>query len=174
MNFLFGGLFWGALLVLIGLSMILKAFFKIDIPVVRLIFAIIIIYWGLQLLFGTRFSRKSENNVIFDNAAFEKVETGKEYNVIFGRSVIDLRDLQLSEGKSKIEINVVFGYGLIYINPDLPMKIVVSTVFAESRLPRGQVGFFGDHVYKTPAYVEGEDYLKVELDVVFGNAVIRN
>lgn len=174
MNFLFGGLFWGALLILIGLSMIAKAVFKIDIPVVRLIFAVIIIYWGLQMLFGTSFSRKTENSVIFDNADFKHVTVGKEYNVIFGRSVIDLRDIELTEGKSKIEINVIFGNGLIYINPDLPMKIIVSTVFADSKLPKGHVSFFGDHVYKTPAYVEGEDYLKVELDVIFGNAVIRD
>jgi len=174
MNFLFGGLFWGVLLILIGLSMILKTVFKIDIPVVRLIFAIIIIYWGLKLLFGTSFTAKSENNVIFNSDDIGHVETGKEYNVIFGRSEIDLRDIKLTEGSSKLEINVVFGYSEIYIDPDLPMKIIVSTVFAESKLPKGQVSFFGDHVYKSPAFVEGEDYLKVELDVVFGNAVFRD
>jgi predicted membrane protein len=174
MNFLFGGFFWGGLLVLIGLSMILKTVFKIDIPVFRLVFAVIIIYWGIKLLFGTSFTRKSETNVIFNDTKIEQVVSGKEYNVIFGRSSIDLRDIEMIEGKSKVKINVVFGHSEIYINPDMPMKIIISTVFAESKLPRGHVSFFGDHVYKSPAFVEGEDYLKVELDVVFGNAIIRD
>ena len=131
MNILFGSLFWGILLILLGVSMILKAVYKIDIPVIRIMFAIIIIYWGLKMLFGTPFINKNENNVIFNKADIEHVEAGKEYNVIFGRSEIDLRDICLNERSSELEINIIFGYGEIYINPDIPLLIKVSTVFAE-------------------------------------------
>lgn len=173
MNIIFSGIFWGMILVLLGLSMIIKIIFKVDIPIIRVVFAVILIYWGLKMLFGISLHHKSENSVIFDNADIEQVETGKEYNVIFGKSRIDLRQLEISDLRSKIEINVVFGYSEIYLNPEIPAKVYVDAVFAETKLPKGNVSFFGEYVYQTPAYHEGEDFLKIKLDVVFGNAIVK-
>jgi len=107
MNFLISGVFWGAMLVLLGISMIIKTVFKIDIPILRLIFALIIIYWGVKLLFGTSMKKSDENNVIFDNARITQVEDGGEYNVIFGKSVIDLSDIELADKNSEVEINII-------------------------------------------------------------------
>ena len=173
MNFLISGVFWGAMLVLLGTSMIIKTVFKIDIPIFRLIFALIIIYWGVKLLFGTSLKKSDENNVIFDNARITQVEDGGEYNVIFGKSVIDLSDIELTEKSSEVEINIIFGSGEIYLNPEIPVKILSSAVFAEGKLPKGSVNFFGDHVYKSPTYEEGEKFLKIELNTIFGSSIVR-
>lgn len=173
MHFVFSGVFWGLILVLLGLSMIIKIVFKIDLPIIRIVFAILLIYWGLKLLFGLSFQVKKDSDVVFNNANIEHVQAGKEYNVIFGRSNIDLRDFEFQNETSKVEINVVFGNGVIYLNPDLPAKIKIDAVFAEAKLPEKTVSVFGDFVYKTPAYVEGEPHLKLNIDVVFGNAIIK-
>ncbi|MCF7792543.1 MAG: hypothetical protein K9N09_01295 [Candidatus Cloacimonetes bacterium] len=173
MHFVFSGVFWGLVLVLLGLSMIIKIVFKIDLPIIRIVFAVILIYWGLKLLFGLSFSIKKDNDVVFNNADIEHVQAGKEYNVIFGKSNIDLRDFDLQNETAKVEINVIFGNGVIYLNPDIPARIKIDAVFAEAKLPKKTVSVFGDFIYDTPGYVEGEPYLLLNVDVVFGNAIIE-
>ncbi len=173
MHFVFSGVFWGLILVLLGLSMIVKVVFKIDLPIIKLLFAALLIYWGIKLLFGISFHTKSPDSVVFDNADIEHVEAGREYNVVFGKSRIDLRNFVLEDKNAKIEIDVVFGNGIIYLNPEIPAKVKVDAVFAECRLPKGNVSFIGEQVYHTPSFVEGENFLQIDLDIVFGNAVVR-
>ncbi len=59
MSFLTSGLFWGFILVLLGLSIIVRILFNIDVPVFKVVFGLILIYLGFQVLFGspTRFVR---------------------------------------------------------------------------------------------------------------------
>ena len=51
MCFLFGGVFWGIVLVLLGLSIIVRIVFNIHFPFFRILFALIIIYFGLKAAF---------------------------------------------------------------------------------------------------------------------------
>jgi predicted membrane protein len=165
MQFLFGGLFWGILLVLFGATIIIKAVFKIDIPFFRIV--------GAKILFGGVGIKADRNTIMFSDTKVEYLAPGSEYNVIFGRSTIDLSDIDVSGGKEKIEISVIFGSGLIYINQEIPMKIKISTVFGDTKMPVGNVSFFGDYIYKTGSYTEGEDYLRLDVDVVFGSVIIE-
>ena len=43
MGFLFSGVFWGGVLVLLGISIIIKVVFHIDIPVFRVVVALVLI-----------------------------------------------------------------------------------------------------------------------------------
>ena len=172
MPFLFSGLFWGVMLILFGASMILRAIFNLDIPIFRIVFALVIIYFGVKLLVG-RQAFKGENNFsMFRSSDVTMSESGGEYNVIFGQSSIDLTNIDISESSQKVEVNVVFGSGNLLIDPDKPMKLKISTVFADCKLPHRNINFFGDSNYKTPSFVEGENYLLLNIDVVFGNVVI--
>ncbi len=174
MHFLFSGVFWGLILILLGISMILKIVFKVDIPLFRIVIALILIYWGLKLLFGISLGKKSEGNIIFNRGTIEQVETGKEYNIIFGRGTVDLRDLQWHEQDQKVSIDVVFGNADIYLNPDIPTQVNIDAVFAECRFPGGNISFMGDHTLRTPSYEEGKPYITIDLDVVFGNAAVKD
>jgi hypothetical protein len=49
-------LLWGALITLLGLSLVLKAIFKIDIQFFSIIFGGFLIYWGLTIIFPQLFS----------------------------------------------------------------------------------------------------------------------
>ena len=172
MPFLFSGLFWGVMLVLFGVSMILRAVFNLDIPVFRIVFALVIIYFGVKLLVG-RQAFKGENNFsMFKSSDFTMNESGGDYSVVFGQSNINLSNIDISEGSKKVNVDVVFGSGNLLIDPQIPMKLNISTVFADCKLPHRNINFFGDSKYKTPAFVEGENYLLLNIDVVFGNVVI--
>ncbi|MBP8704672.1 MAG: hypothetical protein KBI19_01620, partial [Candidatus Cloacimonas sp.] len=53
MDLIFGNIFWGLLIILLGLSIFLKGF-NLHIPLVRVFIAIIIIMFGIKLLFGIK------------------------------------------------------------------------------------------------------------------------
>ena len=172
MPFLFSGLFWGVMLVLFGVSMILRAMFNLDIPIFRIVFALVIIYFGIKLLVGRQAFKGERNFSMFRNSDVTMSESGGEYNVIFGQSNIDLSNIDISESSKKVNVDVVFGSGNLLIDPRIPTKLKISTVFADCKLPHRNINFFGDSNYKTPAFVEGENYLLLNIDVVFGNVVI--
>ena len=171
MGFFFSSLFWGIILVVLGITVILKAVLKIDIPVIKILFAIILIYWGLKLLIGYE-TRKSESTIIFNKASIKTSPSGGEYNVIFGNGEIDFRDLDLKDNKVSVEVNVIFSSGDLILDVDLPVKIKASTVFGEIKLPKGNAGFLGDSVYYSDNFQENEHYLYLEITTVFGNARI--
>ena len=172
MPFLFSGLFWGVMLVLFGISMILKAMFHFDIPIFRIIFALIIIYFGVKLLLGRHAFKGDNNYSMFRSSDVTMSEDGGEYDVIFRQSNIDLSNIDISESSKKVEVNVVFGSGNLLIDPAKPMKLNISTVFADCKLPHRSINFFGDSNYTTSSYVEGENYILLNIDVVFGNAIV--
>jgi len=172
MHVLFGGLFWGVLLILLGISIVIKAVFKIDIPVVKIVFAMLLIYWGLKILFGFNFKSHSSGNIIFEESKLKASKSKSEYNIVFGSGEIDLSEIDISEKNAYAEVNIVFGSGNIYINPSIPALIRVSSVFAETKLPGKTINFFGDYIYKTENYSQDKPHLYLKLDVVFGSARI--
>jgi len=46
----FNELFFGILIILFGVSLILKSIFNINIPLLKIFFGIVLIYWGITLL----------------------------------------------------------------------------------------------------------------------------
>lgn len=172
MPFLFSGLFWGVMLVLFGVSMILRAVFNLDIPIFRIVFALVIIYFGVKLLVGRQAFKGEGNFSMFRSSIVTMDESGGEYNIIFGQSNIDLSNIDISESSKKVNVDVVFGSGNLLIDPQIPTKLNISTVFADCKLPHRNINFFGDSNYKTPSFVEGENYLLLNIKVVFGNVVV--
>ena len=92
------GLFWGVLLVLIGLAAIFRVVF--DVNLFGVLFALFLIFVGVSLLVGKPWMmhrQKSEHDILFEErAVHDQPRDNSEYNVIFGKSVYDFRDLNLS------------------------------------------------------------------------------
>lgn len=166
MDFLFSKLFWGLVVILIGLSIILNAVFKIDFPLIRIIFAFVIIAFGFKVLFGgfgLKQTSKKENVVIFSESKSgpDMENLSKEYNAIFGLQTLDLTDLQLTEER-EIECNVIFGKMDLIIPQSLNVRVKANAVFGNARFPDAQQVAFGEMTYKqknpdeTPVlYIEG-------------------
>jgi hypothetical protein len=91
----------------------------------------------------------------------------EEYNIIFGRGVIDLT--AISTENQRTEINIVFGEGIIKVNPELPMEIKVSSVLSGAKMLDGNNIAMGEYTYRTKSYNENNaEGLLVEATVVFG------
>lgn len=170
------GLFWGIILIVIGLSIIFRVFF--DISIFRIVFAVVIILVGIKILIGKPkvFYHHGENQVIFGEQTFRSKNLDQnEYNTIFGKSVYDFRDIKnLEPGRNRIEVNTVFGSTEIIIPDSLPVRIKADAAFAAARMPNGNSVAFGTINYNTDNAVNANDYLYIEASVVFGDLKVRN
>jgi hypothetical protein len=171
MGFLFNQVFWGALLIIIGVTVIIKVLFNIHIPLARIIFAFLLIYIGVWFLIGGQFGwRQHGNSIVFnDSQIIITKPSTEEYNVIFGKGAVDLTGITLDKGVTKVKLNIIFGSGVIKINPDIPTQIVVDSPFAAARMPDGNNITFGSgYAYNTKSFKDDQDYLLIKADVVFG------
>jgi hypothetical protein len=131
---------------------------------------IILILIGLSRLFS---DANDEHTVIFSQRTITSVEDGKEYNVIFGNGIFDLRNFQSSgDGEVTVKMNTVFGSSEVLINDSIPIKINAHTVFAGCKMPDGNTTAFGEAKYNNTGY-SNVPLLKIESNTVFGGFLVR-
>ena len=176
MGFIFSEVFWGVLLIVLGVSFIIKVVFNVNIPVFRIFFAFFFIFLGIRFLIGGGFDfERSSNTVIFNDSQITVTKPSNEYNVIFGRGTFDLSEITLTKKVTKVAVNTIFGGGIIKLNPEIPTKIEVDSVFAEARMPDQNSNFpFGSHTFTTENFDENQDYLLIKASVIFGGLEIFN
>jgi predicted membrane protein len=170
------GLFWGIILIVIGLSIIFRVFF--DISILRIVFAVAIILVGIKILIGKpkiHISHK-ENQVLFGERSYRTTSVDQtEYNTIFGKSVYDFRDIKkLDTGKNRIEVNTVFGSTELILPDSVPVRIKADAAFAAAQMPNGNSVAFGTINYNNEIADSASDYLYIEANVVFGDLKVRN
>ncbi len=170
------GVFWGALLIVIGLALIIRFVFNVDFPVFKVIFALFFIYIGLRILFGSFGLFRIEtgpNDVLFNEREFYQPEHDKEYNIVFGKGNFDFTRVDLSQGNVNVKIGTVFGASEIRIDGDMPVKIMADAVFSGAELPDGNTAVFGSSSYQSDSFNPDSNHLKIKLDVVFGGVHVK-
>lgn len=177
MRFIFTHIFWGLLLIIIGISAILKSF-NINIPLVRVIFAFLFIFLGISILVGYDSGINNGNNIIiFSDNSYKVTSIEKnEYNIIFGKSIIDLSNVQLNNNE-KITINVIFGSGEILLNPDTRVSIKANSAFGNTDMPNNSNITFGELNYQSNINNEKHEdrpVIFIETNTVFASLKILN
>lgn len=169
------GLFWGLVLIFIGLAIIFRVVF--DVNIFRILIAVVIILIGIRILVGKNWiheKSQKEHDTFFADRNYHEIPKDKtEYNIIFGKSVYDFTGMDsLIQENISIKINVVFGAAIIKINPEMPVRIKSEAVFGGSRMPDGNTVAFGSIAYNTPSYSMDTPHLYIESNVVFGGIEI--
>ena len=168
------GLFWGLILIVIGLSIIFRIFF--DINVFRIVIAIVFILIGIKILIGKPVLHASgnENDVFFGEKMISSMpEDGMTYNTVFGKTTYDFRDIKLEGEDARITISTVFGSTDIILPPSVPVKIKAEAAFAEARMPNHNTVAFGSIIYVSDNVSDTASVLEIEAHVVFGALVIK-
>ena len=165
------GFFWGFVLICIGLAIIFRVVF--DINLFRIIIAVLIILFGVRILVGKNWipeKSKKERDTVFSDHNYREIPKDRtEYNVIFGKSVFDFTGMDSTIHESvQIKVDVVFGAAIIKINPNMPVKIKSEAVFGGSKMPDGNTVAFGNITYTTNSYKRDTPHFYIESDVVFG------
>ncbi len=171
------GIFWGILLILIGIGIVIRVVFNIHFPIVKFIIAFFFIFIGIRMLIGnfnTWDNDGDEHTTIFSESKVDGLdENNKEYNVIFGSSVIDLRGVDLSKGSKEIEVNTIFGSTILKMDQSTPIKVKAEAVFASAKLPNGSTASFGTGTYESENFDRDTNHIYIKSDVVFGSFEIR-
>jgi hypothetical protein len=122
-----------------------------------------------------RFENKDEKNTMFqERAVNDQPKDNTEYNVIFGRSVYDFRNIEFPDNEPiRIKVNTVFGNSVILINKNTPVKIKSDAVFAGSLMPDGNSVAFGSIQYSTDTFGTALNQLIIDAPVVFGALQVK-
>jgi len=171
------GVFWGILLVIVGLGLIFRIIF--DVNLFRVIIAVLLILAGIKILVGDRgiFNFKTEkNDVLFGERKISAIPNNNtEYNVIFGKTVFDFRDIDFKDNKPiRLKMNTIFGSSVIKISKETPVKIKADVAFAGTKMPDGNTIAFGTSYYSTDSFDSSGNYLYIESHVVFGSLEIKS
>ena len=137
-------LFWGVLLSLVGISLILKGAYNKDIPVVRILIGFFFIYFGIKLFVNKDFSiynnSEDEHVILFGAKTIYSLRDKNEYSVVFAKGVLDFRNIHLPENENiHIKLNTVFGGSEVLLNDSTCVKVNASSAFAGIKMPDGQI-----------------------------------
>lgn len=172
------GIIGGIILILLGLSLIIKIVFNVDFPVFKILVALVLIYFGLRIILGDSFHLfhdvGDQNTVVFGERRITQIENGREYNVIFGAAHFDLKDFHLPDSQSfHIKINTIFGGTQITLNDSLPVRLNANTAFGGTKAPDGNTSAFGDLKYESDTAKMEKPALVIESNTVFGGLNFR-
>lgn len=151
MKFLFTGIFFGTLLVLWGLSLIIETIFGISIPVVKVGFACLLIYGGLLLIKGM-YEVRQQKTIFFsqESVTANQAKTQNAYKIVFGQGTIDLSDIADStQDVTNVQIYTLFGKTILKINPEIATVINATSVFSSVTFPDKTVISLGNYRYSS-------------------------
>lgn len=170
----FGEAFWGIFLIFLGIMFILKITMGLNIPIFRVVIAFFLIYAGISMLFGGRlFNRTDSNTILFGDSNIRVTDPAEKYDIVFSSGNIDLTGIKSLNKVTRVQVNTVFGSGVIRLNPDIPVVIKSDAAFASTSLPNGNQITFGDQQYRSENFKEGDPYLEIHTSVVFGSLNIE-
>lgn len=170
MEFFFSGMFWGILLVLFGVSIIVKILFHIHIPFVRIFIALMIIYFGIRILVGGSWHHHSRCNNSFGSSTVNIMAGDREYKTVFGATTIDATQPVTGTLPERFSCQTVFGETKIMVSRDIPTIIHAEAAFGEARFPNGNSISFGNTVWKnSAANNSGVIQREIQAKVVFGS-----
>jgi predicted membrane protein len=170
---IFDGVFWGVVLIAVGVWFLVRRYVPVNIPVFRIIIAVIFVYIGIRVLIQGPAIR-DRNTVVFTESTLPYTPaSGHDYNVIFGSGTVDLTTAVVGQTGNHAQVNVIFGTGVLRLNPSLPIHVSMSSAFGTVEAPNGRSVAFGDSDYNTPSYKPGSPALDIKATAVFGRLVIE-
>lgn len=170
MGFLSSAFFWGGLVVLAGLSIILHSL-GVRFPLFRFALGLFFLWLGVTVIVGAfRRTGGRDGTVVFESGTVEASAGRSEYSSVFGSAVFDLTGLEPGE---RVEVSAVFGQARVIVDLNKPLRVEGSAAFGQARFPDGRAVVFGDRVYDGPRYRGGQPALVVKASAVFGQVIVE-
>jgi predicted membrane protein len=170
-----GSVLLGVFVVLVGVSILLQAVFHIHIPVFRTGFALFLIFLGARMLvhiwLPAPVKSSAETESVMQEAVFRPESTtggALKYDAVFSKAVVDLTHLPRLESDLTVEINTIFGFTVVKVDPTFTYEVEGSAMFGSVQLPDGQQVSFGGVRRELPASRQEGPRLRLKLATVFG------
>ncbi|GAF74428.1 unnamed protein product, partial [marine sediment metagenome] len=91
---LFGGVFMGIIFLTVGVILLLNSFFNFNINVFKLTVGIVVVLFGVFILFNG-FGFQDSRNIIFREGTIRVSEVQDEYNIVFASGTVDLSKVKI-------------------------------------------------------------------------------
>jgi len=171
---------FGILIVLIGVAIIIKAVFHIDLPIFRILAGVFLLYLGVQLILGWprwHWPAETERDAAFFGYREFRLGPGEQpersYSILFGKTLIDLSELKAPAEDVEVEVHVVFGAAVVRVKPEMPLEVEANVAFGSASLPdRAQV-VVGKQVYRSDNAGAAPHRLRIRANVVFGSLTMQ-
>lgn len=172
MRFLSSGIFWGFIVILFGVGILLKSVFHVNIPFFKILIGIIVILFGVSIIFNAINSTR-RNNTVFREYNFNFGTIEKEYNIVFSKGVFDFTNFNFSNYNGEfIKINSAFSKSEIYLSRNFEYEIRADSVFGVVRLPNGESVSFGNIARLENAENSGLKRINLHVSSVFSETKI--
>jgi hypothetical protein len=168
---IFGGYFMGIVFLVIGIVLLLNSIFNFNVHTFKLIVGIVIVLFGVFILFNG-FSFQDSRNIVFREGIIRVSEVQDEYNIVFASGTVDLSKVKIEDKVKKIKVNTIFADGKVILNPGVPTLIKASSAFGELELPDRSSVIFSSQKYKIGDISTNQGYLEIEASAVFGKLKI--
>ena len=160
-------MFWGIAIIAIGTIVLLNAMFGLNLPAIRILVGIFIVFLGLKVIFGSSWrhghhhegwSKSGGGSFVFSSGeskpkSMSELEEG-EFNVVFGSGTLDLTDLE--DYSTGLSVNTVFAQTVIILPGDVALAPKINSVMGSVELPEEAQG-------------TGEKKLDIRVNTVFGS-----
>lgn len=179
-------MFWAVLFISVGVILLVQTVFKIDLPVMRILFGVFLIYMGLKVIFGSFGQRMSYFKVHTVSSDTESIFTqnnmkakgsdgqiNKKFSTVFGSSKLDLRGLSAEELSHEIKIDSAFGRTQVLTDSNTPIKAEIDTGFAGVTIRGQKISSFGETFFQTSDYSVDKPALKLNIDAAFGEVIVE-
>lgn len=179
-------MFWAVLFISIGVILIIQTVFKIDLPILKILFGIFLIYMGVKVIassFGHRMSYFRVHKISSDTESIftqnemklkkENGEINRKFTTVFGNSNLDLRGLSAEDLTQEIKIDNAFGRTSVITDLAVPIKAHVDTGFASVTIRGQKISSFGEADFQTPDYSADKPALQLDIDAAFGDVVVK-
>lgn len=163
-------LIWGTILVLLGISLLLKSLFRITLPLVRPFLGCVMIYLGLTIMMDPFNQTSDKRTVIFAKSTLAAQDPVRIYNTTFGASRIDVTTLHHTHSPEHITINTVLGATELVLDPTITTKITVNAMCARAELPDETLVSFGRNIYRSSDAQEPQ--LIIHINAVLANVTV--
>lgn len=172
------GILIGLLLILAGLSLVVKALFGVHFPVARTLLAVALLYAGIKLLIANRTDGNNSRTkeIVFGEAVIDRPSNEiQHYQILFGKAVFDFSSLtpDMLSSLTPLNIRVVFGGGFLILPAGFPAEIRYNLVFAGGHGPSPDHPFIGSRTLLLGRPDDTGRMWTIHVDVLFGGLHIE-
>lgn len=174
MRLLNWGIAIGVMVVLAGVSILLRTLFRVEIPLFRTFAGLVLILIGARLLLHAWMPAQHLREappIGLSREAAQPTEIGSnglKYDIIFSEGTVDLTKLAPLAKDLNVEVNVIFGAAKVRLDPAVPFDLHASAAFGEVRLPDQRGVSFGELRSNAPGTAQGPRiHLKVSAVFAF-------
>jgi hypothetical protein len=162
-----GSLMLGSAIALIGLLMLIRNIFHIQIPIFAMIASFGLIWLGIMMIRGNIRPSTDASSTSFGDGKLNYVPGLDTYSVSFGSGVLNLQDVR-PDKPVFLNLDCSFGEMKIFVNKEVALQVNGSSSFGSLHGPDLRSASFGNYTYISTGFNPSLPGFSIHARVSFG------